>query len=88
MMESKASEVIGSVEQGMGMRNPAGTNGHGFGGQARQRRSESEGFRLTMTRVSVMRGNCEGTPAPRNLAKITLVWYLSVELHKGDLQQV
>ena len=29
-----------------------------------------------------------GTPAPRNLAKITLVWYLSMELHKGDLQLV
>ena len=43
-MRSDASEVIGSVEQRMGMRNPAGTNGRGFDGQARQCRSESEGF--------------------------------------------
>ena len=48
-MQSEASKVIGSVEQGIGMLNPAGTSGHGFGGQARQRRSESEGFSLMMT---------------------------------------
>ena len=29
MMRSEVSEVIGSVEQGMGMRNPPGSNGHG-----------------------------------------------------------
>ena len=29
-----------------------------------------------------------GAPAPRNLAKITLVRYLSKELYKGDLQLV
>ena len=27
-MQSKGSEIIGSVEQGMGMRNQAGSNGH------------------------------------------------------------
>ena len=59
-----------------------------LGGQAQQRRSESEGFSLMMTRVSVVRGNCEGAPAPRNVAKIMLVQYLSMELHKGDLQLV
>ena len=59
-----------------------------LGGQARQRRNELEGFSLTMTRVSVVRGNRVGAPAPRNLAKITLVQYLSTKLHKGDLQQV
>ena len=87
-MQSEASKVIGSVEQGIGMLNPAGTSGHGFGGQARQRRSESEGFSLMMTRVSIMQGNHAGAPAPRNQAKITLVPYLSMELHKGDLQLV
>ena len=54
----------------------------------REHRSELEGFSLMMTRVSIAQGNQEGSPAPRNLAKITLVWYLSMELHKGDLQQV
>ena len=50
------SEVIGSVEQGMGMLNPAGTSGRGFGRQARQHQSESEGFSLRTTQVS-----CEET---------------------------
>ena len=35
-----------------------------------------------------MRGNRQGAPAPRNLSKSTLARYLSMELHKGDLQLV
>ena len=33
-------------------------------------------------------GERRSAPAPRNLAKITLVWNLSMELHKGDLKLV
>ena len=57
-------------------------------GQAWQRQSESEGFSLMMTRLSVVQGNPTCAPVPRDLAKITLVWYLSMVLHKGDLQLV
>ena len=56
---SEASEVIGSVKQRMRMRNPGGPVCAVLRGQARQRRSESEGFSLTMTRVSIVRGNHE-----------------------------
>ena len=40
LSKTMRGEVIGSVEQGMRMRNPAGTNGCGFGGQAGQCRSD------------------------------------------------
>ena len=51
---TKHSEVIGSVEQGIRMRIPSGPVCPVVGGQVRQRQSESEGFSLKMTRVSIM----------------------------------
>ena len=47
-MRSEATEVIGSVKQGMGMLNPSGSSVRAFGGQAWQHQSESESFSLTM----------------------------------------
>ena len=72
----------------MGMQNQAAPVCAVLGGQTRQCRSESECFSLTMTRVSVVRGELRGASAPRNLAKMTLVQYLCMELHKGDLKLV
>ena len=54
----------------------------------RQHRSEWEDFSLpNEMRKCHARKGC-GAPAPGNLAKITLLRYLSMELHKGDLQLV
>ena len=47
------------------------------------------GFCLTMTQVSVVQGTRPlRSTAPGTFAIITLVRYLSMELHKGDLQLV
>ena len=54
----------------------------------RQRRSEWEGFSLTDETRKHRAREGNGALAPRNIAKITLVRYLSMELHKGDLQLV
>ena len=82
----KASKVIGSVEQGDGDAQPTIVPKRDHGGQARQHRSESEGFSLTMTQVSIVQGSRPllRSTAPGTFAIITLVWYLSMGLYKGN----
>ena len=53
----QASKVIGSVEQGDGDAQPTMVPKRDHGREARQRQSESEGFSLTMTHVSVVQGS-------------------------------
>ena len=83
----EASKVIGSVEQGDGDAQPTMVPKQDHGREVRQRQSESEGFSLMMT-VSKCCARISHLPeaAPGTFAIITLVWYLSMELHKGDIQ--